>query len=135
MREYKFRGKSIKTKEWVYGYYWTNQNGNYFIRQTIDLNGCFTIADIEVIPETVGQYTGLKDKNGKEIYEGDIVINREEEVIGKITWNKEEASFYFFMLYEDGYYEEEKLIDWISELEVVGNIYDNPELLGGNNGD
>lgn len=47
-REIKFRGKAKRTREWVYGYYWTNENGNYFIRQTIDLNGCFSIADIEI---------------------------------------------------------------------------------------
>lgn len=70
MREYKFRGKSIKTKEWVYGYYWTNENGNHFIRQTIDLKNCFTIADVEVIPETVGQYTLLKDLDKNNIYMG-----------------------------------------------------------------
>lgn len=77
------------------------------------------------------QYTGLHDKNGKEIYEGDIVVDKEDEVMGEITWNEEEASFYFSILYENGTYEEEKLNDWASVLEVIGNIYDNPELLGG----
>nr|DAX01521.1 MAG TPA: YopX protein [Bacteriophage sp.] len=51
--------------------------------------------------------------------------------MGEITWNEEEASFYFSILYENGTYEEEKLNDWANALEVIGNIYDNPELLGG----
>ena len=60
---------------------------------------------------------------------GDIVIDKEDEAIGQINWNEEEASFYFSILYENGIYEEETLNDWINELEVIGNIYDNPELL------
>lgn len=88
-----------------------------------------------IAPESTGlilmQYTGLHDKNGKEIYEGDIVVDKEDEVMGEITWNEEEASFYFSILYENGTYEEEKLNDWASVLEVIGNVYDNPELLGG----
>lgn len=58
-RTIKFRGKSKRTREWVYGYYWTNENRNYFIRQTIDLNGCFSISDIEINIETIGQFTRI----------------------------------------------------------------------------
>lgn len=87
------------------------------------------ILDTEVDPKTVGQYIGLKDKNEVKIYEGDIVIDKEDEMIGYIVWNKEEASFYFSILFENGTYEEEKLNDWIEELEVIGNIVDNKELL------
>ena len=60
---------------------------------------------------------------------GDIVVDKEDETIGRIIWNKEEASFYFDILYENGTYDEEKLNDWVSELEVIGNVYDNKELL------
>ena len=91
----------------------------------------YTLSTFSLDDVILMQYTGLHDKNGKEIYEGDIVVDKEDEVMGEITWNEEEASFYFSILYENGTYEEEKLNDWASVLEVIGNVYDNPELLGG----
>lgn len=73
MRKIEFRGKSISSNQWIYGYYWTNELENHFIRRTITSSGRFVIEDIEVIPETVGQFTGIYDKNNKPIYEDDIV--------------------------------------------------------------
>ena len=140
MREYLFRGKRKDNREWIYGSLIIDNN-KYYI--TVQINypmptdkytvytDDYSVMMYEVDPETVGQYTGLKDKNGIKIYEEDIVIDREDEVIGKIVWNKEEASFYFSILFEKGTYEEEKLNDWVDEIEVIGNIYDNPELLKG----
>lgn len=124
-RKIKFRGKRIDNGEWVYGYlYRLSEKLNPFI-MLIDRRG----ESYEVDPKTVGQYTGQKDKNGEELYDGDICNCREYECCGKIEWSEDEAGFYFCVFYEDGMFEEEQLYDYVSELEIIGNIHDNPELL------
>lgn len=139
MREIKFRGKRIDNGEWVYGslIQCDITGKRYILPMGSDANesdkvgheGCLMLFTFEVIPETVGQFTGLKDKNGKEIYEGDICNCREYECFGKVEWNNEEAGFYFCVVMEGGGFEEEHLYDYVDELEVIGNIYENPELL------
>ena len=83
----------------------------------------------EVRTDTICQCTSLKDKNGKLIWENDIANCFEAECCGKISWNESEAGFYFDVLLEDGTYEEEHIYDYADCMMVIGNIFDNPELL------
>ena len=130
MRGIKFRGKSVDDSVWVYGYY-VFSRGKHYILQKFDSNGYderWEAADwIEVNPTTVGQFTNVLDKNGKEIYEGDI-INTSSDKMMLVSWNKEFASF---CLDKKGWL----YSHWFGEscnpeeCEVMGNIYENPELL------
>ena len=109
-REILFRGKS-DNYGWVNGYFLDNHEGECFI-QNIDIHGkCM----INVIPDSVGQFTGITDKNGVKIFEGDIVKD----------WADTRAiKFEIYDNYQ-GYDLEPDDID----CEVIGNIHDNPELI------
>ena len=135
MREILFRGKSVSNNEWVEGFY-------EYSYMYDSLRECHRIIWVdkptrtnylsEVIPETVGQYTGLTDKNGKHIFEGDIVKTeiyngkRYEKIVGVITYIKEHMAFAVYQIHE-------RMCDIIDELhhklEIIGNIHDNPEFL------
>ena len=130
MREYLFRGKMIANGKW--------SEGNLLVTK----QGCCITPDATVLgsygavnPETVGQYTGMTDKNGTKIFEGDIIdflYRSDSDSYGVVHYDADETEFGFeYNSIFEGlgrYYRSE-------DIEVIGNIYDNPELLKGENND
>lgn len=172
MREIEFRGKDIETGKWVYGSYFEHKKVNLciaseseiientqhlIVRDKIacDWNFRNGIEVVDVDPKTVGQYTGLKDKNGTKIYEGDVVkvlgmigkvISQcgsfgicfndcvDYEKLDKFTQKRVGNNFSgvccdnFISIYEI-WWNLNNLDDYLYEVEIIGNIYDNPKLL------
>ena len=124
MREILFRGKDIK-EHWQIGLLAHIGNAWYISNSAGIPTAC------EVIPSTIGQYTGLTDKNGKRIFEGDILrlaYHPEEDVI--IEWHDGRFNFRKKNRPKDYGYERLCCVQIaVSHLRVIGNIYDNPELL------
>lgn len=132
MREILFRGKRTDGSGWIEGDLRRSDFAPISIKQRDVL-----VAEIEVIPETVGQYTGLKDRNGRRIFEGDILRPYDEDVgefYGKacvVEYGKFNCSCCDGVY---GWYFNEGDIrvcqrDYEGSCEIVGNLWDNPELL------
>ena len=120
MREIKFRGRD-KYKHWHYGGLYINDDAKY----AAILNNRWT--NIEVDYKTVGQFTGLLDCDGREIYEGDVV--RYENCICLVVYNS--TRFASFALRKDGWAFDHYFGEAFeaSECQVIGNVHDSPELL------
>jgi uncharacterized phage protein (TIGR01671 family) len=162
MREIKFRGKRKDNNEWIEGNLFIPNgliNGTYISPETTLANfapdfegecslnefmkqghGCALGHFHEVMPETVGQFAGIKDKNGKSIYEGDILdgfangSNQDRPYQGVVAWQTEQCGFIircgkyvleFISLAMHGDGKE----SYLSKFEIKGNYHDNPELL------
>ena len=136
IREVIFRGKLTDNGEWIEGFYSAEEYDPYigkieYIPRIQIIGKCVSLG---VIPETVGQYTGLIDKNGKRIFEGDIVERVSDGERAVISWLKYSACFGLsfggwccgFDNYDD---------NLPSDFEVIGNICDNRELLEGGEGE
>ena len=124
MQEILFRGKSLDNNEWVYGGYMKNKNGIYITdTEHYHLNASYK--NYLVIPETIGQYTGLEDKNGKKIFDGDKVMYDYEwtkpNEVGVITWNESNASFQI-----KGHIPSSSM-KHLDRMKVIGNIFDEKE--------
>ena len=146
MREILFRGKRRDNGEWVHGTYlhqtlfygeptddhWIIEHGEF----DIDFYDAY-----RVTPETVGQYTGLRDRNGKKIFEGDIVTTKYKLGRGgyytfEVYYNENLCQF--ALTINSGSYTKNKQYDWLqltalkaNKIEVIDNIHDNPELMRG----
>jgi len=124
MREIKFRGIRKSNNEWIYGYIFKSENRWYLTLPHPDTK----YRDVEIIPESLGQFTGLKDKNGKEIYEGDIIVGGANNTGSKIIVGPLEEGILEEGIYHC-FYDDEDFFDPSKYTEVVGNIYENKELL------
>lgn len=131
MREILFRGKRIDNGNWVNGVPWKALNGSgWYLFQVTEIAGAERMIHVKVDPATVGQYTGLTDKNGKKIFEGDIVRFKTRTSTFKplyVRWYEETAQF--LVSKRDGVRSYPMDKSW--EYEIIGNIHDNPELLEG----
>lgn len=128
MRVIKFRAQDIASNKWLYGDIRHHKNDVCIFEQGGNKGE-------QVKPETIGQYTGLVDRNGREIYEGDFILHEDSTWGGVVQWHH---NGYFFI--NDSYGKKYPRCDSYRSLGdmldgrplvVVGNIYDNKELLKG----
>lgn len=120
MREILFRGKAEIGGNWVYGDLIHRLGGATI--GTVDSNG---LHELYVSEDTVGQYTGLTDKNGTKIFEGDIILYNNTNEYGCIEYDKDDGMFvakFDTCCVNFG-------LEYSTSFEVIGNIHDNPELL------
>ena len=143
MRTIKFKAKRLDNKEWTCGYFYEENDNTYIIENLQKKSMLNRNIPYKVAPATVCQFTGFLDKNGKEIYEGDVLRsdiypfsciedNAYDNYYGTIGWSEEEASFYIMAVknpkssvrgFSDGICDtvmQKMMLDF----EVVGNIHE-----------
>lgn len=140
-RTIKFRAKRIDNNKWTYGgliqaddYCIIDQGNELYVERDYNFRGdthFFQLSGVMCDEKTIGQFTGLLDKNGKEIYEGDIVRVYAKYGIFNIVVKWSNDSIAFMACYVDG---EQSPFSWFTnllvyELEVIGNVFDNPDLI------
>lgn len=136
MRKIIFRGKRVDTEEWTTGSFIVTNCGHTGIATFTKYNGAIECIIDEVIPETLGQFTGLYDRDGKKIYEGDIVewYYTPEMKSSPFVVEFQHGAFGYVYCGEFHSFEGNKnfdfrLFDTDKRFTLIGNIYDNPELL------
>lgn len=140
MREIEFRGKRVDNNEWAYGYLYVDEDTDeaYIVNRIYHVDmGEYNVTEFEIISKSVGEYTGLKDKNGKKIFEGDIFKFDNYEAnkgISVVEWGNNKAGFRLKTLAFLNYNKKITKYKYYSipkDCEVLGNKFDNPELLEG----
>ena len=122
-RENLYRGKRVDTGEWVEGSLIGN---DVIVGKIVEFEEDYFCTEFwyKVDPETVGQFTGMTDKKGKKLFEGDVYSMGEKNILYVVIFDKSQ-----FIGKQVGNRSLAGLEYWKSDIEIIGNIYDNPELL------
>ena len=126
MREVEFRGKRLDNGEWIQGSLLTEGKSRKIVVPKEDMVGCM-VTMYPVNPETVGQYTGLEDKNGNKIFEGDVLGDTLGWVY-QVMWDSDNGRFLGHHSKPRG----DMYICYVGrepKSKIIGNIHDNPELM------